>query len=128
MLICDLTLPLKTVSEMNVRTHWAVRAKRMKEHRFCAKSAVAGVAKTALPPFMEWPDMLPLVVVLTRYSAGRLDDDNLRSALKGVRDGVAEAIGINDADARVSYHYQQERCQRNSYAVGIKLCDSTATV
>jgi hypothetical protein len=43
------------------------------------------------------------VVLLTRVAPRTLDTDNLERALKAVRDGVAEAWGINDADPRVEW-------------------------
>lgn len=43
------------------------------------------------------------VVVLTRISPKPFDDDNNAAALKSVRDGMAEAWGINDADPRVTW-------------------------
>lgn len=38
-----------------------------------------------------------------------LDDDNLRSALKAVRDGIAEKLGIDDRDPRVEWRYGQRK-------------------
>ena len=43
------------------------------------------------------------VVVLTRISPKPFDDDNNAAALKSMRDGMAEAWGINDADPRVTW-------------------------
>lgn len=43
------------------------------------------------------------VVVLTRVSPKAFDDDNLGAAFKSVRDGMAEAWGLNDADPRVTW-------------------------
>jgi hypothetical protein len=97
-------LALHTVSEMNTRGHWSARARRMKAHR-----QAAYVYVPAMP--------LPCVVTLTRVSAGTLDDDNLRSALKGVRDGVADRLGCDDADPRVKFKYDQQRGKRGEYAV-----------
>lgn len=44
-----------------------------------------------------------IVVVLTRVSPKAFDSDNLEAAFKSVRDGMAEAWGINDADPRVTW-------------------------
>lgn len=44
-----------------------------------------------------------VVVVLTRISPKAFDSDNLEAAFKSVRDGMAEAWGINDADPRVTW-------------------------
>lgn len=101
-------LPVKTVSEMNARGHWSARAKRMKTARRAA---------FALCPATD----LPVTVRLVRLSAGTLDDDNLRSALKGVRDGVADRLGVPDNDPRVRWEYGQEKCKRGAYAVRVEL-------
>jgi hypothetical protein len=54
---------------------------------------------------------LPLIVTLTRVAPSNgLDDDNLAGALKGVRDAVAEWLGVDDRDrATVRYEYEQRR-------------------
>ena len=80
--VVEFTVPVRTVSEANGRDHWRVKAKRTKQHRRWA---------AALCP----RHALPCVVTMTRLSAGELDDDNLRSALKAVRDGIADAPGAS---------------------------------
>ncbi len=87
-------LPVQTVSEANGRDHWRVKAKRVKSQRFAAR---------AMTPVMS----LPVVVKLTRLSRSRLDDDNLRGALKAVRDGIADAFGVPDNDPRLRFEYDQ---------------------
>ena len=76
-----LTIPLRTVSGMNVREHFRVRAKRVKAER----QAVALVLGPQKKP------ALPIVVTLTRIapSNGLDPDDNLPSAFKAVRDEIA---------------------------------------
>lgn len=94
-----ITLPIVTVSVLNVREHWAKRAKRSKEHR--------GLA--AMMTRLLTLDVLPGVVTMIRVSPRALDDDNLRGALKACRDGVADALGIDDRDSRVKWEYKQEK-------------------
>lgn len=103
-----LVLPIKTVSEMNMRTHWAERAARAKQHRTTARLMVP-----AHP--------LPCVVTMTRLSPGTLDDDNLRSAMKGARDGIADKLGADDADPRIVWRYEQEKCKRGEYGVRVSI-------
>ena len=64
---------------------------------------------------------LPCVVRLTRLSSGTLDDDNLLGALKGVRDGIADRLGIKDNDPRIEFRYAQEKVKRKDYGVRIEL-------
>lgn len=92
-------LPVETVSEMNRRDHFIVRHRRLKSHRDAAW-------------LLCLPHPVPCVVTLTRVGGRSLDDDNLRSALKGVRDGVADRLGVDDADPRVEWRYAQARKSR----------------
>ena len=98
-------LPIKTVSEANRRDHWAVKAKRAKSQRHTAAMLV--------PRFG-----LPCAVTLVRIGPKALDTDNLNGALKAVRDGVADRLGIQDNDPRVTWRYGQKR---GPYGVEITL-------
>lgn len=109
---CAITIPVRTVSELNCRQHWAARARRAANQRSVTRMA----ARTGLtrPAF-------PCSVRLTRIAPRALDDDNLRGALKAVRDGVADWLGINDRDERVGWIYAQERGKPKQYAVHIEI-------
>jgi hypothetical protein len=50
-----------------------------------------------------------LVVKLTRVAPRALDDDNLRGALKSVRDGLASWLKVDDATPLVRWEYGQEK-------------------
>jgi len=107
-----ITLPLKTVSEANRREHWALKAKRVKMQRDMASLMVR----------MAWKGMsLPLTITLTRVSSRQLDSDNLASAMKAVRDGIADAIGVNDGDSRLEWRYKQERAGAGEYGVLVEI-------
>ncbi len=94
-------MPIRTAPGMNVREHWAVRSKRVKSEREATGYVLRGCIKPAIP----------VVVTLTRSAPSNgLDDDNLAGALKGVRDAVAEWLGVDDRDrTRVRYAYEQVR-------------------
>lgn len=94
----EAVLPLVTRSEINLRD-WRARSRRTQQ----AKAAWKVVTR-----YVEAWSMLPASVTLVRLGGRALDDDNLRSALKGVRDHVAHDLGIDDADARVRWLYGQE--------------------
>jgi hypothetical protein len=65
-------------------------------------------------------DFWPVHVELTRVSAGSLDGDNLQSAFKSCRDGVAKALGFkNDADPKIRFSYRQKRGARGYYGVEV---------
>jgi len=93
---------IRTTPGLNVRDkHWGVRSRRVKGER----------AHTAIALMNHKPPPLPCRVVLTRIAPSNgLDDDNLAGALKGVRDQVAEWIGVDDRNRMiVRYCYEQER-------------------
>lgn len=48
-----------------------------------------------------------LLVAITRHSPRALDSDNLVSAGKNLRDGIADALRVDDKDSRVVWHVQQ---------------------
>ena len=60
-----------------------------------------------------------VVVVLTRIAPRDLDTDNLASGLKAVRDGVADALGMDDGSSRIEWRYAQERRKPGEYAVRV---------
>jgi hypothetical protein len=61
-------------------------------------------------------------VTFTRVGPRILDDDNIRPALKGVRDQVATILGIDDGDARIKWQYEQELSgKRDRYLVVVKI-------
>jgi hypothetical protein len=106
----EVSLPLRTRSTLNVREHWRKRAKRTQEER--------AVVRMRLAVVREWPPRLPAVVTLTRVGPRALDGDNLQGSLKGVRDGVADALGVDDGSDEVTWSYDQ---QRGSYEVRVRV-------
>lgn len=107
------TLPLRLVSVANAREHWAAKHRRTAEHRRVARMALA----TRLAGLRA--GRTSLVVTITRVGKRRLDTDNLASAGKAVRDGIADALGIDDGDDRVQWRYEQRIGA--SYAVEIRI-------
>lgn len=102
-------IPLETRNEGNTRTHWAQRARRTKTQRQAALLA-AKVPARVLGAVLE--------VTLTRIAPRQLDSDGVPSALKAVRDGVADALRIDDGSPLVLWTYAQEV---GPYAVRIEV-------
>lgn len=90
-------VPIKTVSGLNAREHWRVRAKRVKAEREAVAWALS----------LTKPLRLPVTVTLTREGKRKLDSDNLQGALKAPRDEVAKWLGADDADPRIEWRYAQ---------------------
>ena len=65
----------------------------------------------------------PIAVSMTRIAPRALDDDNLQTAFKSVRDGVADALGIDDRDPRVAWRYAQEKGKPPHMRIGIKTAE-----
>lgn len=105
-LILAVTVPIKVVSVNNLREHWAAKAKRTKTHRLSTcfilmmGAKVRGI-KAPLPPLM---------IRMTRIAPRRIKDshDNLRGGFKAAVDGVADWLGIDDGDPRVTWEYAQK--------------------
>lgn len=98
-------LPMALPSVANLREHWKVRATRAKAHRSAAR-----VKLGRCEPHASWLGLGGVVVVtLTRVAARPLDDDNLASAAKSLRDGVADALGVTDRHPHLTWRYRQER-------------------
>lgn len=93
-------IPVRIVSEPNMRGHWGNRARRSQAHRDTARWALAGQK----PPSIEHA---PISILLERVGHGRLDDDNLAAGFKAVRDGVADWLRIDDGDKRLRWSYAQ---------------------
>lgn len=109
----NFTIPIRTPSCANLREHWHARAKRAKGHRL---AACACFPRDRVPSF-------PVVVTLTRVAPRPLDDDNLRGALKAVRDGIADALGVDDRDERVRWRYRQIRGAAKYHAVDVSIAE-----
>ena len=105
-------LPIKTVSVMNTREHHQSRARRAKTHR-----QTAFVMLKAEGP----PPAPPLTVRMTRIGFGTLDDDNIRSAGKAARDGIADWLGLDDGDLRITWQYAQQKAPRGQYGLIVEV-------
>lgn len=117
-------IPIKTISESNCSEHWTKKSKRHKQQQLFVRLAMTKER-------IEWP--LPCDIKLSRLSPHQLDDDNLRSSLKWVRDEVSEIIlgktfskdgtkvlkGRKDDDPRLNWIYGQEKAKK--YGVRIEI-------
>lgn len=102
-----LELPCRVVSEINRRDYWPVKARRAEIQRDALADAcrragwgAVGVIST------RWQPPLPARVTFTHVGRA-MDDDNLRSAFKALRDEVANWLGVDDGGTEVAWEYQQ---------------------
>lgn len=112
----ELVLPLRSPSAANLREHWRSRHRRVKHQR-----SVVRLLWPAAWKGRAWA--WPLDVHMTRVGPVPMDDDNVASSLKAIRDQVAAQLGVDDGDrARVRFHVHQER---GDYAVRIRIEESS---
>jgi len=112
--VIEVLLPVRTWSEANQRGHWGKRARRAKKQREAARLLVRA-ARIAIPKSGS------VAITLTRIAPRVLDTDNLASGLKAVRDGVADALGVDDGSFRIEWRYAQERGKPGEYAVRVEI-------
>lgn len=113
-------------SVANLREHWAEKADRTKQHRTLAATCTASAILSAkwprfLPEILAGVDAAQCVVTLTRCAPRELDDDNLARAFKATRDGVADALGVDDRDKRLVWRYEQAKAKVPAVRVELSL-------
>lgn len=105
-LTLTVVVPVATKGTLNSREHWAARARRVKGER---GATILTLWRLSTCPPAGIRDVSRVRVTLTRVNGGKMDTDNLCSALKGVRDEVASGwFGWDDADPRFEWVYAQE--------------------
>jgi len=124
-----IVLPIRTHSEANRREHWAPKAKRTKSQRGNAKvkTRSAYVAADELMPRTHPGKTFrgkavlaeDVTITLTRIAPRKLDSGNLEGVFKAVQDGVADALGIDDGDERLTWVYKQAQGAPKQYEVWV---------
>lgn len=94
-------LHCRLVSLTNSREHHMAKARRAKQQRGDAKKATLAELDRANTD-------RPWLITITRLGKRKLDDDNLASSAKHIRDGIADALGIDDGDERLRWRYAQD--------------------
>jgi hypothetical protein len=116
----EYTLPLYLRGSQNAREHWAVRAKRVRTERHTA----AWMTRAALRDAGVRPCVAAGAIVVTIRRHGSVpftDTDNLVGACKAVRDGIADALEMNDGDPRIEWRYAQAACKRKAELVTVRI-------
>lgn len=91
---------LKLESESNTRDGWRAKAHRTKVARHASKMH----ARSALGGRRVVP---PVTITICRVGPRRLDQGNEARSCKAVQDGIADALGIDDGDPRLTWRYEQ---------------------
>jgi Holliday junction resolvase RusA-like endonuclease len=80
----------------NFRGHRAVKAKAVKSAR-----KVGGLSTLAAGVKIDWEGDIHFWVTFYPPSKRRYDDDNLVAQMKAARDGIADALGVDDKQFRL---------------------------
>lgn len=132
----EFVVPIRTVSELNVRESHFTRSSRAKKQKqgawilcyvlqrvpWCGpapKLARNRNLKGALAPYGSI--RVPLTITLTRIAPGRLDDDNLRGSQKHIRDGIADALDVDDRTHLITWCYAERRGGPQEYGVHVRI-------
>ena len=101
MLVREFQIDVKATNPLNgSHGHWTQTASHREEHRTRTTSEMMAACVPAYP----------VLVTLIRVAPGTLDDDSLPASMKGVRDAIAAAYGLDDADyANIFFAYRQEK-------------------
>ena len=91
-------IPIKLPSLANLELHWRAKTSLKEKQKQATKKVLD---KLVIPP-------CPLVITITRIGPKRMDDDNLSSACKYVRDEIARAVGVDDGSDIYTWVYKQE--------------------
>lgn len=95
------TIEFVLPSLANMREFVFAKARRIKSQRMAGRVLAHGFP--AVLPGEKW------IFVLTRIAPKQLDSDNVASAFKAIRDGIADRAKINDGETRIIWHYEQEK-------------------
>ena len=119
----EIEIPVRLVSLLNSREHHMARARRAKQQRSLARlQTIARLCRS--PLWARVANGCGLVVTITRIGPRELDDDNLAGSAKHVRDGIADALGIDDGDKRIVWRYRQAKftgAARGGYSCAVRI-------
>lgn len=95
LLLIRISLPLPPIclQPNRNRGHWGKRKRATADARATAKLAAMSVLRNRQHEFASRPEMLPRFYFSCRR---KRDDDNLVGWLKAYRDGIADALGVDD--------------------------------
>lgn len=124
-LVVDTVVPVRTVSEANIGSSRREKMRRKKAQRLMTAAWLLGHGGVPSQRLLD----KGVVVELTRIAPRMLDaHDNLPAALKHVTDGIADWLGVDDRDERVTWlQPKQERGAPGQYAVRVVVRERRTT-
>lgn len=137
MSLASVSFPMRLPSVANLREHWATKARRTQSQRhgvtlvLLASNSARDLRDHGAHPG-DWSAFdlrfgdRPLLITLTRCAPRTLDDDNLSSAFKAVRDAVAAYLGLDDRDSRLRFVCKQEKAKQASIRIDFDVMEGVA--
>lgn len=123
---CTAGAPLRIESVANLREHWAKKAARTAAHRAMGKLLAHQASlwlrwKLSMAGERVWrcPVVPRMRVTITRIAPRSLDSDNVQSAFKAFRDGIADHFGVDDRADWYEWRYEQRKGKPREYAVEV---------
>lgn len=113
----EIDVPVKLDAHTNLRMHWRAHDQRKKHEKLIARLAWCN-AGWPIPDF-------PCVITFTRYGPRKLDDDNLPSAFKYIRDELCRCFGLvrgnaaKDDGDEIRWVYEQAKAKRMGFTIQI---------
>lgn len=92
----------------NARLHWRRKSEAVKRARWDASYAVLEAANGSLGEIRRELVDLTRIPIAFRFHAPdnrHRDDDNMVASIKAARDGIADALGVNDRRFVASYEF-----------------------
>lgn len=118
--LCEFEYPEETYSPNHKKMNPMTKGGKIAKDKLIAKirGNACGMTKPRIHQLCDG-----YAITLTRISRGKLDDDNLGGALKPVRDGVADALGLKSDRTGDKLHIkcEQEYGPVGYYGVKVKI-------
>lgn len=114
----NIHLPITTYSEANKPEHWREKAPRARNQRGGALLMVRPTIRIHYTR-KELQAVSHITIKLTRTAPRTMDTDNLQRALKAIRDGIADALEIDDGSPKLTWAYSQEKAKTKGVDVEI---------
>lgn len=101
----NVTLPFPpSILNPNSRAHWSQRSKAAKAYRHACWALCVESGLTAIP----WEGDIHLWIDFYPPDRRARDDDNMIAAFKSGRDGMADALKVNDRRFRIHPYVKSE--------------------
>jgi hypothetical protein len=107
--LLSVLIPMRTKNPLNGSQGRTLNGRRAREAGRAAQRKHTWANMCAEGGFNLKKPLPSLTITLTRISPGRVSDEAIAATLKAVRDGVADWLGIDDDDPRLTWIYRQEK-------------------